>query len=1242
MRKLKLLITLCMVTIAASASKTLYFQPNSNWAGNTTRYSLYLFTGENAGPWLDFTATGDGTYNTTISDEQESWESMIIVAMNPNTTDNNWDNKYNQTVNLAAAPATGLLYTANNDGNNNEGWENITCTISFYGATAASFTDGGKYLFKNVATGKYMAPGSDWGTRASLIAPTHFNTIHLNNGKYKIESQVSNGGTSYYLGLNNESKMYLDNGGKELNITNIGNDTFIMSFDGESSYIGYDGSNIALAHNLALTNPSAQWKIIPYEDALKDATMEKPLDASFLVLCQNFDRNHRSAGAWTMVANNKNLCGGKNENKVAESWHSSNGFTLSQTVTVPNGYYKIRAQAAYCDADITDDSYPVVYAGEATTPFKFMTDNSGGMDAFSDRFLNGEYFTDWSDMVAVTNKSLTVGVKCARTDTWNIWDNIQLQYYGPLDLTSYKTGLADIVDEAEALEGTIPTACYNEIATVVNANNKEYETGDEYDAAIAAINTAIDTYAYENIKLAYARYQRIRTAVLAINDQIYVTAADAAANAATTNTAVDEAVPTLRNALTTAIAGTASADIDLTDALIDNASPGTAGKTDYWTNNGTVKYGSNLCELYNENDGSTRQTIPATMPIGYYKLTVVGYTRDGQTARMFVDKGSENVAYQQLVGVAKDVVNDLGQGNSWIADGNGVNEMVFNLDAAAENNFTIGIWAGDTGDKWTAWRSFKLEFLGTTVPLSVLDNDLTAYIAAARTTVNGLEVPAGVKSTFESVASGIETAKKDYTTAAEYAQATEDIDAAVEAAKAAVAPTAENARLMVKAEATANLEGLDETYKAQYSTALSYNATQLAACTTAAQIEALNANVWAAIGTAINTIQLTGDDKLDLTYLLTNPDLTNLPAWQNCDGWYSEQTDGNRQVMHTDREDVKAEDGKNCFYEYWSWAAKANDKFNLYTKLNLPEGTYTISCYAFATQQDGEAGKTPVEGVYFYANDTQGDVVANTKLAQKYISFVNDAQQEVKIGLKALSSGNTFNWMGIGYVELYKVPAQSYTINENEAWDNTVSGAGEVTLNRTIKAGVNTLVLPFSMTQAEVESTFGVGSKVYVASAYEAEQSNLKFTTHEGISANMPCLLKATEAGTSYTLADRTIVAGSPELVTNGGVTMTGTYAASITVENGNYVISNKEGEPKIYLVDSPVTLKNTRAYITLTTPGARALTMSFDDGITTGIATMENGQLNVETGVIYDLSGRVVKNPAKGIYVINGKKIVK
>jgi hypothetical protein len=174
------------------------------------------------------------------------------------------------------------------------------------------------------------------------------------------------------------------------------------------------------------------------------------------------------------------------------------------------------------------------------------------------------------------------------------------------------------------------------------------------------------------------------------------------------------------------------------------------------------------------------------------------------------------------------------------------------------------------------------------------------------------------------------------------------------------------------------------------------------------------------------------------------------------------------------------------------------------------------------------------------------------------------------------------------------------------------------------------------MSQAEVEEAFGEGSVVYDLSSIEGDVWHF-VTKEDGISPNRPCILKATVAGTSYNFADRTIVAGAPEHNVVGGG-MTGSYAASTTVPEGSYIISGD----KLYLVDSTVTIKGTRAYFNTTIgSGARTINLSFDDDVT-GIATVEGGEVKkIVTGDIYDLQGRKVKNPSKGIYVVEGKKVV-
>ena len=194
--------------------------------------------------------------------------------------------------------------------------------------------------------------------------------------------------------------------------------------------------------------------------------------------------------------------------------------------------------------------------------------------------------------------------------------------------------------------------------------------------------------------------------------------------------------------------------------------------------------------------------------------------------------------------------------------------------------------------------------------------------------------------------------------------------------------------------------------------------------------------------------------------MLTNPDVTKFwnGTWHiQPEGWYNEQKGGNFQVMGN--EDMGP--GGEVFMEYWSGTAASNG-FVLCQKVNLPEGTYKMTGRTGIQQYDGN-GTTA--NVTFSANDIDGTQIPFGPLSDSEIEFVNASEQEVRIGLKA-HSGNNARWMGINKIHLYKVQDKSFVIDEAEDYV-AQEGAGDVELKRTIKVGVNTLVLPFSMTQEE-------------------------------------------------------------------------------------------------------------------------------------------------------------------------------
>ena len=80
------------------------------------------------------------------------------------------------------------------------------------------------------------------------------------------------------------------------------------------------------------------------------------------------------------------------------------------------------------------------------------------------------------------------------------------------------------------------------------------------------------------------------------------------------------------------------------------------------------------------------------------------------------------------------------------------------------------------------------------------------------------------------------------------------------------------------------------------------------------------------------------------------------------------------------------------------------------------------------------------------------------------------------------------------------------------------------------------------------------------------------------------------------------------------------------------------------YKVKNNVTnILGNKAFLVLTSTEAQAksFVLEFEDGGTTGIETIENSKNSTDDGVYYDLQGRRVENPTRGIYIVNGKKVV-
>ena len=91
--------------------KVVYLKPNSNWTQSNARFAAYFFGGSVGEKWVSMTAVGDGTYEVHLPEGYDYGCNIIFCRMNPSTTANNWNNKWNQTADLKTPTDGKNLYT---------------------------------------------------------------------------------------------------------------------------------------------------------------------------------------------------------------------------------------------------------------------------------------------------------------------------------------------------------------------------------------------------------------------------------------------------------------------------------------------------------------------------------------------------------------------------------------------------------------------------------------------------------------------------------------------------------------------------------------------------------------------------------------------------------------------------------------------------------------------------------------------------------------------------------------------------------------------------------------------------------------------------------------------------------------------------------------------------------------------------------------------------------------------------
>ncbi len=238
---------------------------------------------------------------------------------------------------------------------------------------------------------------------------------------------------------------------------------------------------------------------------------------------------------------------------------------------------------------------------------------------------------------------------------------------------------------------------------------------------------------------------------------------------------------------------------------------------------------------------------------------------------------------------------------------------------------------------------------------------------------------------------------------------------------------------------------------------------------------------------------------------------------------------------------------------------------------------------------------------------------------------------------------------GDAYIKVYnddiELTSEKMAVEINAALvlDETVglgsceTGKQPVVVKYTAKSGWNTICVPFVLTSDILNQIFGEGWKAYEFKAYS--NNELTFNNTTTFYAGFPYIVYVAEAAThenGLILHDVNISATSANYDSYGSATFQGTYAPMAAGEmEGKWGITT---DGHIAKGGAKATLKGFRAYFELP-EGATAPVLSLEDGPATSISLTPASAQAEE--VYYDLNGRRVEKPTKGLYIINGKKVM-
>lgn len=299
------------------------------------------------------------------------------------------------------------------------------------------------------------------------------------------------------------------------------------------------------------------------------------------------------------------------------------------------------------------------------------------------------------------------------------------------------------------------------------------------------------------------------------------------------------------------------------------------------------------------------------------------------------------------------------------------------------------------------------------------------------------------------------------------------------------------------------------------------------------------------------------------------------------------------------------------------------------------------SLYTVGEEEGFEAGKQ-----YNSATAFKSDFVGKTYVVKAtggifdFMEFQTNHNLLEGIGILNVGTGN--RWVKLTKLT-DKVIAKFEFVTTNSGSETVVGidGSSQTTIPRYNALKAITIYSPAQ--SVTISSDYG----------YSTFSSDLDvdFSANDGVTVYTAKMNDDNTVVKLTEVADKKVPAGAGVLLkgegTFAGIVTTGVAAfadnafvaseggTAVTREDGIYVLNNKSG---IGFYPFVGTLSKGKAHLVITNSEAKSIKMSFGDE-TTGISEIDaTGEAN---GVYHTLSGIRVQNPTKGLYILNGKKVI-